>query len=68
MLDYVGSIGNNAVSPQIAHPRWKTNTSLGYTSGAFTITGREVEGNAGIVSTTHQTLSADVQAGETVPS
>ncbi|MDH4746204.1 TonB-dependent receptor [Sphingomonas sp. CBMAI 2297] len=40
VLDYVGSIGNNAVSPQIAHPRWKTNTSLGYTSGAFTITGR----------------------------
>lgn len=39
VLDYAGSIGNAAVSPQISHPQWKGNTSVGYASGAFTITG-----------------------------
>jgi outer membrane receptor protein involved in Fe transport len=33
VLDYVGSIGNSAVSPQISHPRWKANTTLGYAVG-----------------------------------
>ena len=40
VLDFVGSIGNNAVSPQIAHPKWKANTSIGYAAGPFAITGR----------------------------
>ena len=38
VLDYAGSIGNSSVSPQIAHPRWKANTSIGYTNGPFTVT------------------------------
>jgi len=37
VLDYAGSIGNSSVSPQIAHPEWKANTSIGYTNGPFTI-------------------------------
>lgn len=40
VLDYAGSIGNGSVSPQISHPRWKAVTSLGYTNGAFGVTGR----------------------------
>lgn len=38
VLDFAGSIGNSSVSPQIAHPTWKANTSVGYTNGPFTIT------------------------------
>ena len=38
VLDYAGSIGNSSVSPQIAHPEWKANTSLGYTNGPFSVT------------------------------
>jgi outer membrane receptor protein involved in Fe transport len=33
VLDYAGSIGNAQVSPEISHPRWKGNTSLGYAIG-----------------------------------
>lgn len=33
ILDYAGSIGNAQVSPEISHPRWKANTSLGYAIG-----------------------------------
>jgi outer membrane receptor protein involved in Fe transport len=33
VLDYAGSIGNSQVSPEISHPHWKTNTSLGYAIG-----------------------------------
>lgn len=40
VLDFAGSIGNNAVSAQIAHPKWKANTSVGYSVGPFAITGR----------------------------
>jgi outer membrane receptor protein involved in Fe transport len=40
VLDYAGSIGNASVSPQISHPKWKAVTSLGYSNGAFGITGR----------------------------
>jgi len=32
-LDYAGSIGNAQVSPEISHPHWKANTSLGYAIG-----------------------------------
>ena len=39
VLDYAGSIGNSSVSPQISHPTWKANTSVGYSSGPFSITG-----------------------------
>jgi len=39
VLDYAGSIGNASVSPQISHPEWKANTSIGYTNGPFTLTG-----------------------------
>ena len=39
VLDYAGSIGNSSVSPQIAHPEIKANTSIGYTNGPFTLTG-----------------------------
>jgi outer membrane receptor protein involved in Fe transport len=33
VLDYAGSIGNSQVSPEISHPHWKANTSLGYAVG-----------------------------------
>jgi outer membrane receptor protein involved in Fe transport len=33
VLDYAGSIGNSQVSPEISHPHWKSNTSLGYAVG-----------------------------------
>ena len=33
VLDYAGSIGNAQVSPEISHPRWKANTSVGYAVG-----------------------------------
>ncbi|MFI4964110.1 MAG: TonB-dependent receptor plug domain-containing protein, partial [Caulobacterales bacterium] len=33
MLDFAGSIGNASVSPEIAHPRWKSNTTFGYSVG-----------------------------------
>ncbi|MDB5416683.1 MAG: hypothetical protein JWP50_102 [Phenylobacterium sp.] len=33
VLDYSGSIGNASVSPEIAHPRWKANTTFGYEIG-----------------------------------
>lgn len=33
VLDYAGSIGNTQVSPEMAHPRWKANTSVGYVIG-----------------------------------
>ena len=39
VLDYAGSIGNSSVSPQISHPTWKANASIGYTSGPFSISG-----------------------------
>ncbi len=35
VLDYVGSIGNASVSPEIAHPKWKANTTVGYAMGPF---------------------------------
>ena len=38
ILDYAGSTGNSSVSPQISHPKWKANTSLGYAVGPFNIT------------------------------
>lgn len=40
VLDYAGSIGNSAVSPQISHPTWKAVTSLGYAGEMFAINGR----------------------------
>jgi iron complex outermembrane recepter protein len=33
VLDFAGSIGNAQVSPEISHPHWKANTSLGYAIG-----------------------------------
>ncbi|RAK60181.1 TonB-dependent receptor [Phenylobacterium hankyongense] len=33
VLDYAGSIGNASVSPEIAHPKWKANTTIGYSVG-----------------------------------
>jgi iron complex outermembrane receptor protein len=33
ILDYAGSIGNASVSPEISHPRWKANTTVGYVLG-----------------------------------
>ncbi|MDB5582393.1 MAG: hypothetical protein JWR80_7569 [Bradyrhizobium sp.] len=33
ILDFAGSIGNSSVSPEIAHPRWKTYTSFTYATG-----------------------------------
>lgn len=33
--DYAGSIGNASVSPEIAHPKWKANTTVGYVVGPF---------------------------------
>jgi iron complex outermembrane recepter protein len=33
VLDYAGSIGNAQVSPEISHPHWKANTTLGYAVG-----------------------------------
>jgi len=33
VLDFAGSIGNAQVSPEISHPHWKANTSLGYSIG-----------------------------------
>ena len=33
VLDYAGSIGNTEVSAEMAHPRWKANTSSGYAIG-----------------------------------
>ena len=35
VLDYAGSIGNASVSPEIAHPKWKANTTFGYAIGPF---------------------------------
>jgi outer membrane receptor protein involved in Fe transport len=32
-LDFAGSIGNSAVSNDIAHPHWKANTGIGYRHG-----------------------------------
>jgi outer membrane receptor protein involved in Fe transport len=32
-LNFAGSIGNSAVSNDIAHPHWKANTSLGWRRG-----------------------------------
>lgn len=52
--------------PKVRVGRFAAGEALLETGGEFTITGREVEGNAEIVSTTHQTLSADVGVGETV--
>jgi iron complex outermembrane receptor protein len=34
VLDFAGSIGNGSVSPEIAHPRVKANTALGYSVGS----------------------------------
>lgn len=39
-LDYAGSVGFGSVGGDISHPRWKAITSLGYSNGGFTITGR----------------------------
>ena len=36
-LDFAGSIGNSAVSNDIAHPHWKANTGLGYLVGPLTL-------------------------------
>lgn len=36
VLDFAGSIGNAQVSPEIAHPRWKTYTTFAYGNGPFT--------------------------------
>jgi iron complex outermembrane receptor protein len=33
VLDFAGSIGNASVSPEIAHPTWKANTTVGYAVG-----------------------------------
>jgi iron complex outermembrane receptor protein len=33
VLDFAGSIGNTEVSPEMAHPHWKANTSFGYSIG-----------------------------------
>jgi outer membrane receptor protein involved in Fe transport len=33
ILNFAGSIGNAQVSPEISHPRWKANTSVGYAIG-----------------------------------
>jgi len=33
VLDFAGSIGNSQVSPEMSHPHWKANTSLGYAIG-----------------------------------
>lgn len=52
--------------PKVRVGRFAEGEVLLKAGGEFTITGREVEGNAEIVSTTHQALSADVGAGETV--
>ncbi len=38
VLDYAGSIGNAQVSPEISHPHWKANTSLGYSIGSLSAT------------------------------
>lgn len=35
VLDFAGSIGNASVSPEIAHPHWKTYTTLAWTDGPF---------------------------------
>ena len=35
ILDYAGSIGNASVSPEIAHPTWKANTTFGWAMGPF---------------------------------
>lgn len=37
ILDYAGSTGNSSVSPQISHPKWKANTTLGYAVGPLNI-------------------------------
>ena len=37
ILDYAGSTGNSSVSPQISHPKWKANTSLGYAVGPLNV-------------------------------
>jgi outer membrane receptor protein involved in Fe transport len=33
ILNYAGSIGNASVSPEISHPKWKSNTTFGYAIG-----------------------------------
>ena len=38
VLDYAGSIGNSQVSPEMAHPHWKANTSIGYAIGPVSAT------------------------------
>ena len=35
VLDFAGSIGDASVGPEIAHPRWKANTAIGYSQGPF---------------------------------
>jgi outer membrane receptor protein involved in Fe transport len=35
ILNYAGSIGNASVSPEISHPKWKANTTIGYGIGPF---------------------------------
>jgi outer membrane receptor protein involved in Fe transport len=35
VLNYAGSIGNDSVSPDVAHPHWKAVTALGYGLGPF---------------------------------
>lgn len=39
-LNYAGSAGFGGVGGGITHPTWKANTSLTYSSGPFSITGR----------------------------
>jgi outer membrane receptor protein involved in Fe transport len=36
VLDFAGSIGNAQVSPEMAHPHWKANTTFGYAIGPVT--------------------------------
>ncbi len=38
VLDFAGSIGNTEVSPEMAHPHYKANTSIGYSIGPVTTT------------------------------
>lgn len=52
--------------PKVRVGRFAAGEALLPTGSDFTITGREVEGNTEIVSTTHRGLSADVSPGETV--
>ena len=52
--------------PKVRVGRFAEGEALLEAGAAFTITSREVEGNARIVSTTHHGLPEDVGAGETV--